>query len=191
MSAKIFAAMVAAQKAYGPALKASVNPHFGKKYADLAACIEAVIDALNTNGLALAQMSHESTGGVTVETVFLHEGGESWSAGKLFVPAEKQDPQKYGSALTYARRYSLMAACGIAPEDDDGNAASKGDTPRPAARAPQQPAPPLPTIPERIAKCGDLDALSRLWKSLSQQEQKDNVAAKDARKESLAQREAA
>jgi len=41
------------------------------------------------------------------------------------VPASKQDPQGYGSALTYARRYSLQAACGIAPEDDDGNAASK------------------------------------------------------------------
>ena len=47
------------------------------------------------------------------------------SAGMLNVPASNQDPQGYGSALTYARRYSLMAACGIAPEDDDGNAASK------------------------------------------------------------------
>jgi hypothetical protein len=45
--------------------------------------------------------------------------------GKLHVPAAKQDPQGYGSALTYCRRYSLMTACGIAPEDDDGNAASK------------------------------------------------------------------
>jgi hypothetical protein len=45
--------------------------------------------------------------------------------GKLHVPAAKQDPQGYGSALTYARRYSLMAACGIAPEDDDGNAGSR------------------------------------------------------------------
>jgi hypothetical protein len=45
--------------------------------------------------------------------------------GKLHVPAAKQDPQGYGSALTYARRYSLMAACGIAPEDDDGNAATR------------------------------------------------------------------
>ena len=55
----------------------------------------------------------------TVETLFVHESGEQISAGKLHVPAPKQDPQGYGSALTYARRYSLMAACGIAPEDDD------------------------------------------------------------------------
>jgi hypothetical protein len=63
--------------------------------------------------------------GVTVETVFVHESGEMLECGKLHVPASKNDPQGYGSALTYARRYSLMAACGIAPEDDDGNAGSK------------------------------------------------------------------
>jgi hypothetical protein len=58
------------------------------------------------------------------------------SCGRLHVPASKQDAQGYGSALTYARRYSLMAACGIAPEDDDGNAASR--------RAPA--APPAPAV---------------------------------------------
>lgn len=63
--------------------------------------------------------------GVIVETMFIHESGETLSCGSLHVPAAKQDPQGYGSALTYARRYSLMAACGIAPEDDDGNAGSK------------------------------------------------------------------
>ena len=58
-------------------------------------------------------------------TVFVHESGETLECGILHVPASKQDPQGYGSALTYARRYSLMAACGIAPEDDDGNAGSR------------------------------------------------------------------
>lgn len=67
------------------------------------------------------QETHEDGTGVTVETVFLHESGETFRSGKLHVPASKQDPQGYGSALTYARRYSLMAACGMAPEDDDGN----------------------------------------------------------------------
>jgi hypothetical protein len=119
----IASALVKAQKAFGPALKSSTNPHFKSKYADLAACVEAVIDGLNANGIYLMQPSHESEGGVTVETVFIHESGEQISAGKLHVPAAKQDAQGYGSALTYARRYSLMAACGIAPEDDDGNAA--------------------------------------------------------------------
>ena len=129
----ISTALVKAQKAFSPALKTSTNPHFRSKYADLSACVEAVIDALNANGIALIQRNHECSDGVIVETVFLHESGEMLDAGKLHVPASKQDPQGYGSALTYARRYSLMAACGIAPEDDDGNAASK----QPAKRTEQ------------------------------------------------------
>ncbi len=122
---KVAAALVKAQRQFSPALKSATNPHFKTKYADLSACVEAVIDALGSNGIFLSQPCHESDTGVIVETIFLHESGESFSAGKLHVPASKQDPQGYGSALTYARRYSLMAACGIAPEDDDGNAGSK------------------------------------------------------------------
>ena len=122
---QISAALVKAQKAFGPALKSSTNPHFKSRYADLSACVEAVIEGLNENGIMLMQPCHESESGVTVETLFIHESGEQMSAGKLHVPAAKNDPQGYGSALTYARRYSLMAACGIAPEDDDGNAGSK------------------------------------------------------------------
>lgn len=121
----IAAAFIKAKKAFSPALKTSTNPHFKSKYAALDACIEAVNDALLDNGIAMYQQTFEDDSGVTVETVFLHESGETIRSGKLHVPASKQDPQGYGSALTYARRYSLMAACGIAPEDDDGNAASK------------------------------------------------------------------
>lgn len=120
----IAAAFVKAQKDFGPALKTSSNPHFKSRYADLAACVEAVIEALNNNGIALVQRTDLCEDGVIVETTFIHESGETLSAGKLHLPASKQDAQGYGSALTYARRYSLMAACGIAPEDDDGNAAT-------------------------------------------------------------------
>jgi len=122
---EIAAALVKAQRAFGPALKTATNPHFKSKYADLSACVEAVIDGLNANGIALVQATHECPDGVIVETIFVHESGEQLSAGRLRVPAAKNDPQGYGSAMTYARRYSLMAACGIAPEDDDGNAAAK------------------------------------------------------------------
>lgn len=122
---EIASALVKAQKAFGPALKTATNPHFKKNYADLAACIEAVVDALNANGIALVQQTSDCSDGVIVETVFVHESGETFSSGRLHVPASKHDAQGYGSALTYARRYSLMAACGIAPEDDDGNAATR------------------------------------------------------------------
>jgi hypothetical protein len=122
---KLATALVKAQKAFGPALKSSTNPHFKSRYADLAACVEAVIQGLNDNGIALIQKCYDCANGVMVETMFVHESGEMLECGILHVPASKQDPQGYGSALTYARRYSLMAACGIAPEDDDGNAGSR------------------------------------------------------------------
>ena len=118
-------AFVAAKKEFAPALKTATNPHFKSKYADLAGCLEAVNEALLNNGIALYQETFEDGTGVTIETVFLHESGESLRGGKLHVPAAKQDPQGYGSALTYARRYSVMSACGIAAEDDDGNGASR------------------------------------------------------------------
>jgi hypothetical protein len=121
----IAAAFVKAQRQFGPALKTSVNPHFKSKYADLANCIEAVIEALNSNGIGLMQRTYECKDGVMVETIFVHESGEVMECGLLHVPASKQDPQGYGSALTYARRYSLLAATGLAPEDDDGNSASR------------------------------------------------------------------
>lgn len=148
----IAAALVKAQKEFGPALKTSNNPHFRSKYADLSACIESVIDGLNNNGIYLMQLNEERAGGVCVQTVFIHESGEQITAGSLFVPAAKQDPQGYGSALTYARRYSLMAACGIAPEDDDGNSA-KAPAPRPAVVPAPPPAPiakPKAVVPPKM-----------------------------------------
>ena len=128
---QICAALVKAQKAFGPALKSSQNPHFKSRYADLSACVEAVVEALNDNGIALTQHTHHAEGGVCVETILIHESGEELSFGKLFVPCTKQDAQGYGSAITYARRYHLQTSLGLAPEDDDGNAASQ---PRIASR---------------------------------------------------------
>jgi hypothetical protein len=178
---KIHAAFVKAQKEFGPALKSSTNPHFRSKYADLSACVEAVIDALNNNGIALMQNCHESDTGVVVETVFIHESGETLSSGKLHVPAAKQDPQGYGSALTYARRYSLMAACGIAPEDDDGNAACR--------KQPQD----VSVAIKGVSSAESLDALKAAFSAAYAMFKSDKDAlakinaAKDARKEELMQ----
>ena len=122
---QIATALVKAQKEFGPALKTATNPHFRSKYANLSNCVEAVIDALNNNGIFLLQKNYDHQNGIMVETVFVHESGEVIEGGMLHVPATKQDAQGYGSALTYARRYSLLAATGMAPEDDDGNAATR------------------------------------------------------------------
>lgn len=145
---EIASALVKAQKAFGPALKTSTNPHFRNKYAALDACIEAVVDALNDNGIMLMQQTHLCEDGVIVETIFIHESGETMSGGKLHVPAAKHDPQGYGSALTYAKRYSLQSACGIAPIDDDGSAATAAVQQKPAAPAAPKPAAKAPVMVE-------------------------------------------
>ncbi len=121
----LYAAMAKAFPEIEGASKDKNNPHFKSKYADLGAVVEAIKPALTRHGLFFVQQTHEQEGGVCVETVVCHSSGESMPLGKLFVPASKQDAQGYGSALTYARRYSLMTAFGVCPEDDDGNAASK------------------------------------------------------------------
>jgi hypothetical protein len=163
--------LVAAQKAFGPALKSSTNPHFKSRYADLSACVEAVIDGLNANGIALIQMTHDCDNGVIVETVFLHESGEQISAGKLHVPAIKQDAQAYGSALTYARRYSLMAACGIAPEDDDGNKATRPEVKKQAWSEGHE----ALTLRYREAAMGGMEALKEFHAKVPQSDYKTEV----------------
>lgn len=168
---KIAPAFIKAKREFAPALKDKTNPAFRSKYADLGACLEAVDDALLNNGIAVYQETFEDSTGVTVETVFLHESGEAIRSGKLHVPASKQDPQGYGSALTYARRYSLMTACGIAPEDDDGNAASK---PRPqiphASNEPAKSGEPEPDamILAQFNAAKDVAALTKVMNSLPQ-----------------------
>jgi hypothetical protein len=127
---EIAAAFVKAQAGFQKALKTTANPFYKNKYADLATCLSAVIDSLNSNGIALMQLTHKEKEEVHVETVLLHTSGEMLSGGHLVMPAVKYDPQGFGSALTYARRYSLMACLGIASEDDDGQAATNSQKPR-------------------------------------------------------------
>jgi len=125
----LFTALVAAQKQFTPVVKRSVNPHFKSRYADLASCVEAIRNALNANGIYLLQKTLDCAEGVAVETLLIHISGASLSGGVLRIPATKQDAHGYCSALTYARRVSLLATCGVAPEDDDdGNAAVGGLT---------------------------------------------------------------
>lgn len=120
------------------AVKDTANPFFKSKYADLSSVTDAIKAALGKTGLSYVQVSHDVNGGVAIETVILHASGEWLSTGAVSVPASKQDAQGYGSALTYARRYSLAMAFGVAPEDDDGNAAAKA-APQKAATKPITP----------------------------------------------------
>jgi hypothetical protein len=117
------------------ATKSADNPFFKSKYADLPAIIGTVKPALVRHRLFFTQNCHPSPDGVIVETVLHHAGGESMSFGQLFVPANKRDPQGFGSAQTYARRYALQTAFGVPVEDDDGNAAAKAQNRAPVQQA--------------------------------------------------------
>jgi len=120
----IFAALAAAQMEMGPALKDSANPAFRSKYADLASVMQACMGALNKHGICVMQPTGEDETGRYVKTILAHTTGETVEC-RVPLIVGKNDMQGYGSAVTYARRYGLMSMAGIAPEDDDGNAAAK------------------------------------------------------------------
>jgi len=139
-------ALAKAQAEMEGAVKASINPFFAKPgdarkgaYADLSSVRDACFPALTKYGIAVVQSPTADGAKVSVETLLLHTSGQ-WIRDTLTVTAKDDSPQAIGSATTYCRRYSLQAFAGIAPEDDDGNAAQPhGQTAKPVA---------VPTIPK-------------------------------------------
>jgi len=119
MTSEIAKAFSAAQADMHHADLDGVNPHFNSKYATLKSVIDAVKPALTKNGLSFVQTVHVSDGAVGVETIFYHESGETLTGGTVYVPTTQQSAHGYGSALTYAKRYSLATACGVSSEEDD------------------------------------------------------------------------
>lgn len=175
---QLIAALVKAQAELEGAKKDSENPHFRSKYADLASVVDAIKPVSAKFGLAYFQRFHDNEGGIAIETIILHESGEQLSNGILRVPATKQDAQGYGSAITYARRYSLQTAFGVAPEEDDGTAAAAAEKnkkadPKPPAKAEPKPEPAENTDKHVAAWCkemegasvGDLGTFRAWWKT--------------------------
>lgn len=121
--AALFAAYVKAQAGMGAVFKDAANPAFKSKYASLAAVNDATIPAFNAQGLAIVQAPSFDGEMLSVETYVIHTDG-GWLKSTLSVRPAKIDAQGIGSAVTYLRRYGLMAMAGVSPEDDDGNAAS-------------------------------------------------------------------
>jgi hypothetical protein len=114
----IMPALIKAQSEIENAAKTETNPHFGQKYADLASVRAAVLGPLTSNGLGYIQLPSYGAGGATVITLLVHNSGE-YIANSLTLPVDRPNPQRVGSAITYGRRYSLMAITGVAPDDDD------------------------------------------------------------------------
>lgn len=180
----IAGALAKAQMEMGKALKDSSNPHFKSKYADLGSVMDACLPALNKHGIAVMQPTYDDESGRYVETVLLHESGESL---KCRVPliVQKNDMQGYGSAVTYARRYGLMCMAGIAPEDDDGNAAVKA---APDPKAEHEAA--VGSALKAISRESNMGSLGAYWADLYKNgrtvaDDRRVIDAKDKRKQDL------
>jgi hypothetical protein len=102
----------------------TTNPHFKSRFASLAAVRNATVPVLAKHGIAMSQNLTSGDNSVACTTILMHASGQRLSFGPLVLPVAKADAQGFGSAATYARRYSLMAVCGVVgDDDDDGNAA--------------------------------------------------------------------
>jgi|SRR5688572_12427277 len=102
----------------------SVNPHFRNKFASLAAVRNAIVPVFAKHGLSIVQDLTVADASIHCTTIILHSSGQTMRFGPLPMPVMKPDAQGFGSAATYARRYSMLSIAGVAGEpDDDGNAA--------------------------------------------------------------------
>jgi len=122
----IYKALLKAQADIGPVKKDATNPAFKSKYATLQSVLDTIEKPLSDNGLVMLQRLQVGVSGQELLTAIVHaESGESISSVALVVCKDATDPQKIGGAISYFRRYSLLALLGLAPEDDDGNSASR------------------------------------------------------------------
>lgn len=140
----LYAALAKAQSAMDNVVKDSTNPHFRSRFASLAALRDVVIPALAAEGIAVVQMpGNDDKGRVTIRTVLLHESGvlDCGTVATTATVRGGNEAQALGSSVSYLRRYSLAAICGVAQEDDDGNASG----PRGGATRPQKRQPPRQT----------------------------------------------
>lgn len=147
-----------------------INPHFKSKYADLAEIRDCLLPVMAKHGLTVVQMPDMRDGQMVLVSRLLHKSGEYMDS-VYPINADPLKPQAVGSALTYARRYSLAAiGCISAEEDDDGNAAEKH--PRKAEKAPNEQGkaasrPVYEALQKQIHGFTDLDGLDQWWQQTS------------------------
>ena len=127
---KLAKAIALSQLEVENAIKDTKNEFFKSSYADLAAVLNVIRPVFSKHNIAIVQLPSFAAPIASVETMLIHESGE-FISNVCSSPVGKQDAQGIGSAITYLRRYSLAAFCGIAQEDDDGNGASDKGKPNP------------------------------------------------------------
>lgn len=122
---QLAAALAKAQGEMRHAERDSENPHLRNRYADLASVIDACRTALSAHGLSWVQLPAITERGHVLRTRLMHASGQ-WIESEIPVLTQRQGPQEYGSALTYARRQSLAAMVGVAPDNDDDGELAEG-----------------------------------------------------------------
>jgi hypothetical protein len=125
---KLFAALAKAQAGIKPAELNSENPHFRSSYADLKAVWDACRAPLAENGLSVIQTFGLVGNAPVLNTILAHSSGQFMTS-TIPLYAKEATPQALGSSITYMRRYALAAMVGVAPDDDDGNAATHAGPP--------------------------------------------------------------
>lgn len=121
---EISSALVKFHASVGKIKKGSNNPFFKSKYASLSDILDIIDEPLTSNGLVIVQFPEGTN---TLTTRLLHESGE-WIEANYFMKPTKEDPQSFGSVITYQRRYAIGAILSLnigTEEDDDGNKASE------------------------------------------------------------------
>jgi hypothetical protein len=121
----IYAALAAAQAGMGTVVKGAVNPAFKSKYADLADVVAVVVPALSANGIAMYHSMIRDDHGLIMRTTLSHGATDTHIHCDVPLIVDRNNMQGMKSATTYAKRIGVESLTGIAPEDDDGNAAAK------------------------------------------------------------------
>jgi len=158
-------ALAKAQGQIDDAAKGSENPYYKSRYADLASVRGVIREPLANNDLAIIQAPRVVQGGAEVETMLVHKSGEFISE-TLYMPAGKNDPHGYASAITYARRIGIMSLLALAAYDDDGNTAVDSVKGAPEKKKPSAD---VMVAANNAAKEGT-PALTAWWRSLSKED---------------------
>lgn len=181
----IYTALAAAQAGMGTVVKGAVNPAFKAKYADLADVIAVVVPALSSHGVAIYHAMMRDDHGLIMRTTLAHGASETFIHCDVPLIVDRQNMQGMKSATTYAKRIGVESLTGIAPEDDDGNAAAKA---APRAKEPDgthEVA--VGSACVMLSSAESLDDLAGVWRGLPEPVRADKrvAAEKDRRKEEL------
>ena len=179
----IYMALAAAQSQMGPVFKGAVNPHFKSKYADLADVMQVATPALNAEGIATWASIVTLEGEKFMRTTLSHGETDTHITCDVPLLVNKNDMQGMKSATTYAKRIGIESLTGIAPEDDDGNAAASAPPKEPTGPSAKA----INDAKNALLAAASLDDLKAVFIDLPHdiKSQHSVINAKDARKAEL------